>query len=112
MAFGPSQAIVQTIQGQNVQQVERLLKFLLRRADVTMQDVASLVGAPDDTSVTVKVGSLFGAETLEVQTASSSMAMRHFIGQRFDKKAFVENDQVDVAQPYQGKGRGTRIIGR
>jgi hypothetical protein len=88
------------------------MRSLLGRPRATLRDAANLAGAPDDAVVKVAVIPMHGRRILEIRGESQAVRLRVLLYRRFDGRPILENDQIDVSEELQRRGRGARLVGR
>jgi GNAT superfamily N-acetyltransferase len=107
--YGPSQAPVEF--GTDADAARDTLRKIVGR-DVTDRDFASLVGAPDGSSVSVYADPFPGNEKVIVLVSGDGFRATRTIRQSADGLAVINNVSIDVEESHQSKGIGRQIFGR
>lgn len=100
---GPSKAQVQT-QFKAVDAAKHLLG-----EHATPQDIASVVGAPDDARVLAGSGR---KESMSVTVTGKGYRAERNLGKDADGRTFIENVEIRIDKDQQGKGLGSQIFSR
>jgi GNAT superfamily N-acetyltransferase len=104
---GPSRATVAHF-GVKRESVEAATKNLLGK-DATLQHVASAVGAPDDSRVSV---TSLGTEEVYVTIKGTGYNASRRIYKGGDDRIVIHNESFFVDKEHQGKGLGASVFGR
>jgi GNAT superfamily N-acetyltransferase len=109
--FGKSKARLAYRKKSDARRIEGAVARLFGE-DFSPDDVASLVGAPDDAHVTVAPDRTGGRLHVTVEHPDFVRPCKRILGRDFDGRVFVENELIDLRPEVRGKGLGTDIFGR
>jgi hypothetical protein len=104
---GKSQATVRVVSRRPIEKVEALAKRILG-PEATLQDVASLVGAPDNAIVSITPST--ESNRLTVRINHPSYKAKRTIGIDYADRKFIHNDEFWMNESEQGKGLGVQVF--
>ena len=108
----PSEAIVRPSSYMSPEETTEVLRAILGRRDIDLQDAAAIVGAPKNSTVTVQFAGSVNKPALRINTLGE-----HFSNQRVLERdrlgnPFIKNDLFEVDPKKQGSGIGKIIFGQ
>lgn len=108
--FGASKARV-THHDYEKKEVDGAVKDVMGK-NANIQDVASMVGAPDDASVNISVADVGGKKELNVTVRGDGYHAERIIKKNLAGDLVVKNEWFEVDEDMQGQGIGTKVFGR
>ncbi len=109
--FGKSKADVKVAPGSNPDKVAKAMKAVFGKKSPALEEMGSLVGAPDDAKVSVGHDKKDGKDVVTVSIDHPEFTAERYIFKNASG-VHVKNDEFFVKSSAQGKGIGADVFGR